>query len=344
MRDLLKDAVVVIFCQKVVNCCSLFFYVLNTAIEAALSIIDQRILLPEGVVMRVRLQDDASPGLTDEEFDRCTRVLPEWVRRSRNPVNLGMSANIFSLIQSSTADFCTVLSDDDTLHPGVLGEIADELLGLRDLDARFEVAALFVPRYSYLEDGRLHCIVCQPFQDDCLITPSPEAVMRFAGNGFFLTGLFMKPEKIDYGLWQSNLPNAFFPIIYFGALLQVESVAYRNRNWFRHTVLNLCHWESWGATDRLRQVRLCHDYLEALALLRRRSLFACSPGKRGEIHRLSCLAYAEQVNFHFLSFRPRELLAVVPKQLFFQFDFIKALVPFLQISSKSIYKALASIR
>jgi hypothetical protein len=226
------------------------------------------------------------------------------------------------------------------LHPGVLGEIAEELLGFRDLDGRFEVAALFVPRYSYLEDGRLHCIVCQPFQDDCLITPSPEAVMRFAGNGFILTGLFMKPEKIDYGLWQANLPNAFFPIIYFGALLQVESVAYRNRNWFRHTVLNLCHWDAWGSTERLRLVRLCHDYLEVLALLRRRSLDACSPKGRSEIHRLARSAYADQVDTHFQSFRPRELLAVVPKRLFFQLDFIHSFGSFLRISSKPIRKRL----
>ena len=317
---------------------------LDTAIEAAQSIIDQRNLLPEGVLLSVRLQDDASPGLTDEEFDRCTRDLPEWVKKSRNPVNLGMSANILSLLKSSTADFCTVLTDDDALHPGVLAEIAEELLGLRGLDGGFEAAALFVPRYSYLEDGRLHCIVCQPFEDDCLITPSPQAVMRFAGNGFILTGLFIKPEKINYALWQAYLPNAFFPVIYLGALLQVESVAYRNRNWFRHTVLNLCHWNAWGATERLRQVRLCHDYLEALALLRRRSLDACSSKGRSEIHRLSRLAYADQVDTHFQSFRPRELLAVVPKRLFLELDFILAFLPFLRVSSKSICKGLLSGR
>jgi glycosyltransferase involved in cell wall biosynthesis len=317
---------------------------LDTAIKAVQSILEQQDLLPEDVVLQVRLQDDASPGLSDEEFNSRTNVLPQWVRRSRNPVNLGMSANIFSMLKSSSADFCTVLTDDDSLHPGVLGEIAEELLGLRSLEGGFEAAGLFVPRYSYLEDGSLNCIVCQPSEADCLILPSPEGVMRFAKYGFILTGLFVKPEKIDYALWHAFLPNAFFPVIYFGALLQVEPVAYRNRNWFRHTVLNLCHWDAWGTTNKQRRARLCHDYLEALALLRRRSLDACSLRKRSEVHQLTRLAYGEQINDQFQYFGPRAIMEIVPKYLFLQLDFIVALAPFLRNEFKHKTKSLLARR
>ena len=309
---------------------------LDTAILAAQSILDQCNQLPASFKLYVRIQDDASPGLTDDQFESRTSFLPEWIARSRNPVNLGMSENIYSLIRSSKADFCTILTDDDALQPGVLGEIARELTALRHGDGTFKAAALFVPRYSYLEDGSLYCIVCNPFEHDELISPSPSAVMRFADNGFILTGLFLKPELVDYRFWHQHRANAFFPVIYLGALLARESVAYRNRNWFQHTVLNLCHWDSWGKTEAQRQARLCHDYLEAIAVLRKRSLAASSRRDRREIHRLTYLSYRAQVNGYSQYVDFRSMLRAIPSYLFFQLDFLGAFMPFLLRSLRSL--------
>jgi glycosyltransferase involved in cell wall biosynthesis len=311
---------------------------LGTAILAAQSILDQCDQLPADFSLCVRIHDDASPGLTDDQFKKITSVLPEWIVRGRNPANLGMSENIYSLVRSSRADFCTILTDDDALQPGVLGEIARELAALRRDDGTFQAAALFIPRYSYLEDGSLYCIVCNPFEHDELIAPSPSAVMRFADNGFILTGLFFKPERVDFRFWHKHRTNAFFPVIYLGALLASESVAYRNRNWFQHTVLNLCHWDGWGKTEKQRQARLCHDYLEAIAVLRERSL-ATTPGHdKGEIHQLAFLNYRTQVNSYSQYVDFKSMLRAVPFYLFFQLDFLRAFSPFLIRSLRSSTK------
>lgn len=303
---------------------------LDSAVAAARSILEQIHLLPPEVRLSIRLQDDASPGLSDAEFERQTSALPETVQRGRNSKNLGMSSNIHALISTCKADFCTILSDDDSLQPGVLGEIAQELLGLLSPSGEFEAAALFVPRHSYLEDGSLYCVVCAPFDQDTLISPSPAAAVEHADNGFVLTGLFLKPEKLPYPLWKAHFENAFFPVIYLGGLLLEQPVAYRKRRWFHHTVLNLCHWERWGDTDRQRQFRLCHDYLEALQVLRRRSLARCtSPGERKRVHSLASQAYRRQIDGYSQYLPLATLMQAVPRSLWLESDFLQAFRPFL---------------
>ncbi len=308
---------------------------LDGSIEAVHSILDQLDLLPPGVSLSIRLQDDASPGLSDDDFYRRTQHLPAVVSRMKNKANLGMSANIKSLLASSKADFCTVLTDDDKLHANVLGEIASELLALRQADGRFAAAALFVPRYSYLEDGSLYCIVCDPCLDDQIITPSLTSAMIYADNGFVLTGLFLRPQKINYSLWDSKLENAFFPVIYLGDILLNEPVAYRNRNWFIHTVLNLCHWDRWGKTNQQRQARLCHDYLEALAVLREQSQhrYPSSSGKEyRQFSKAITTAYRRQVNGYAQYLDLKSMLRTVPKNLWRQPEFLMAFQPFLRKS------------
>lgn len=309
---------------------------LDTAILGAQSILSQLEFLPDGVDLQIRIQDDASPGLSDEEFEAKTSVLPDWVVRQRNQVNLGMSANIFHLLHSSSADFCTILTDDDCLQPSILGEIAAELIGLRTENGGFSAAALFVPRYSYLEDGSLLCVACNIDEVDRILGPSPLSAMRFAENGFILTGLFVKPEQIDFALWKKFLPNAFFPIIYFGALLQSCPVAYRKRNWFSHTVFNLCHWESWGSNEKLQQARLCRDYLNAISIIRSRSLRASPLRLWPKIIFLSFKWYRAQINGYSQYLDLRSMLSCLPKHLYAQPDFLMACTPFLWRSGASI--------
>ena len=63
------------------------------------------------------------------------------------------------MVSSSSGIFCTVLTDDDWLQPGVLLDILNHLEMLVEFP---NIAGIFT-RYSYLEDGNLHCIACPPF-------------------------------------------------------------------------------------------------------------------------------------------------------------------------------------
>lgn len=314
---------------------------LDSAIAASQSILDQLELLPANVFVSIRLQDDASPGLSDEEFYTRTNHLPAIVTRKKNKTNLGMSANIQSMISTCEADFCSVLTDDDGLHPNVMVDIASELLALRQPNGDFAAAALFVPRYSYLEDGSLYCIVCQEFPDDRMLQPSVTSAMKYADNGFVLTGLFLQPQKVSHSLWNSKIENAFFPVIYLGDILLKAPVAYRNRNWFKHTVLNVCHWDSWGSTNQQRQARLCHDYLEALAVLHQESLRRYPNPKAAEKKQLSIAttsAYRRQVDGYAQYLDLKLMLRSVPKSLWRQPEFLMAFQPFLRRSLASAFK------
>ncbi len=213
--------------------------------------------------VRISVIDDASDNV---DVDAIRDAFPEhraYLSIARNPQNKGMSRNIRDMVKGSAAEFCTVLTDDDRLQPGALPEIMDLLeSGLQQMGCE-DVGSFFVPRYSYLDDGSLHCVVCKPFPEDVCIASGPLNSMKHCYDGFVLTGLFFRPNLINFSLWDLHIENAYFPIIYFGDLVRCRRSLFLNRNWFHHTVLNECHWECWGTTERARKIRTYADALEA---------------------------------------------------------------------------------
>jgi len=176
-----------------------------------------------------------------------------------------MSANIRDMVFSSEAYFCCVLTDDDCLQKGVLKSIVDIIESIA-IQAGGVVGSFYVPRYSYLEDGSLHCVVSVPFGESRIIEPGPLSSLKYLHDGFILTGLFFQPRLVNVSLWEKNTANSFFPVIYFSDLLAKHKCAFFPENWFVHTVLNECHWEAWGSTERIRKLRLYRDYMEAVSI------------------------------------------------------------------------------
>lgn len=232
------------------------------ALRAAQSVVDQLSSFECPIRVTVTIQDDATPDLSDDQSARLFDGLGPAVVIRRNSVNLGMSANIYSMVQGSSADYCTILTDDDYLQPGALNELTSFIASL-SLPGAVAPSAFFTPRYSYLENGSLHCVACRSFLSDQTITAGPESSLLHCHAGFILTGLFFRPALIDFQLWERHGDNAFFPVIYFARLLSCGPVMFLDRNWFHHTVMNECHWERWGATEYLRQARLFTDFLLA---------------------------------------------------------------------------------
>jgi len=179
-----------------------------------------------------------------------------------------MSLNIFDMVASSTSEFCTILTDDDWLFSGALPEIIGYLDQFADGS---DVGGIFTPRYSYLEDGSLNCVVCQPFKTDNLLSPGPVNSLKYCHNGFILTGFIFRPSLMARAEWRENIHNSFFPVINFGAILRTHPILFVNRNWFQHTVLNICHWEAWGDGPMEQRRRLYADYMDAIAFMAQRS-------------------------------------------------------------------------
>lgn len=217
----------------------------------------------EGIV-KITVVDDASPGFNRERLVALLGNAAGLVGIESNITNKGMSQNIFDMVSGSNAEFCSVLTDDDWLIDGKLEEIIEYLQSIVN---NKEFGGLFTPRYSYLESGELHCIVCKAFSTDNVIASGPASAMKHCANGFILTGFIFRPAYLARKEWSENIENGYFPIINFGLILFKYSILFIDRNWFHHTVLNVCHWESWGEDQLSQATRLYRDYMDAIGFL-----------------------------------------------------------------------------
>jgi len=100
-----------------------------------------------------------------------------------------------------------------------------------------------------------------------LIKAGPVQAIKYCHNGFILTGFIFRPAYFAKQEWSDNILNGYFPVINFGFLLSRYSILFVDRNWFHHTVLNLCHWESWGDDQLSQYKRLYTDYMYAISLI-----------------------------------------------------------------------------
>ena len=233
-------------------------------IAASLSVAKQVTEYSYENVVQITVVDDASPGFDRDRLIDLLGNMANIVSIESNPSNKGMSLNIFDMVSNSKAEFCTILTDDDWLSDEKLSEIVEYLSSIVD---NKEIGGLFTPRYSYLENGDLHCVVCRPYLQDRLIEKGTLQAMAHCHNGFILTGFIFRPKYFARQEWLENIQNGYFPIINFGMILSQYSLLYVDRNWFHHTVLNVCHWETWGKDQLSQYKRLYQDYMDAVAFL-----------------------------------------------------------------------------
>lgn len=214
----------------------------------------------------VTVVDDCSPNVDDVFLADQFTVYNNFLSYSKNRINKGMSLNIRDMVAFSQAYYCCILTDDDQLQPGALSKIIQIIDGMNEHYGSDLIGAFYVPRYAYLEDGSLHCIDCESFKENTIVEPGPLNSLKYMHDGFILTGLFFQPRLINVPLWDRHIENSFFPVIYFADLLIRYKCLFVSDNWFVHTVLNECHWESWGATEKSRCIRLYRDYMQAVSI------------------------------------------------------------------------------
>ena len=264
-------------------------------VRAVCSVASQVEELDLGDRVKITVVDDCSPNIDLAETIAIILPFSQFVSVRQNDRNKGMSLNIRDMVAGSVADFCTVLTDDDMLQQDSLKEII-EIIDKLDKEQR-TVGSFFVPRYSYLEDGSLECIVCNPFSEDTTIAPGSLSSLQYLENGFILTGMFFNPQLINFKLWEDNIENSFFPVIYFADLLLNYESLFINKNWFIHVVNNECHWDSWGKTEQQRTLRLYNDYMKAVALSSEQALSRESGIlKTIDLWKQEFLAYKNQMN------------------------------------------------
>lgn len=235
---------------------------LRRCIESVITQIEKHSLTRE---VSIYVANDASPDDTAAVLE-CYQSLSYFsaVTRQRN---LGMSANIKHMLEDAAkkSDYQLIITDDDYLQADVLNEIVFFLQRQNKINGH--LPAIWTPRYSYLDDGSLHCVVCDLFEQDTFVPPSALNAGRYMANGFVLSGLLLRGDRIDYDFWKIYEDNAYFPVIFFGDLLFREGAFFWKKNVVHHTVLNECHWERWGKNDIVIEMRLFSDYVHAYRIM-----------------------------------------------------------------------------
>jgi glycosyltransferase involved in cell wall biosynthesis len=226
----------------------------------------QRYGLEEQV--QIYVTNDASPDNTVQVLEEFK--LLNFYKHVTREKNLGMSANIKCMLEEALLEstFQLIITDDDYMQPDTLDSIAQYLAD--QLIANPDVPLIWTPRYSYTEDGKLHCVVCKPFKEDTLIPPSIRNAGRYMFNGFVLSGLIVKANDIDFSLWNEHLENAYFPVIFSGDLISRKPSLFWDMNIVYHSVFNECHWERWGQSEAEITLRLFIDFVNAYAVIGRK--------------------------------------------------------------------------
>ena len=209
--------------------------------------------------------NDASPDDTVSVLDDYASLdFFDGVTREQN---LGMNVNIKIMLSEvmRNSHYQLIITDDDYLQPDILGEIVKFLHSQQDGGHR--APAIWTPRYSYLEDGSLLCVECNPFYGNRVVKPSVVNAGRYMRNGFILSGLILQAEYIDYKFWEFYDENAYFPMVFFGDLVLKEGAYFWDKNIVHHTVLNDCNWERWGENDTIIKLRLFGDFVNAYVVM-----------------------------------------------------------------------------
>jgi glycosyltransferase involved in cell wall biosynthesis len=235
---------------------------LRRCIDSVVSQIDEFSLSDS---VGIHVADDASPDDTAGVLQSFGSL--SYFTGVTRKQNLGMNINIKTMLKEigEVSEFQLIITDDDYLQPSTLGEIV-EFLRLQQSDGESR-PAIWTPRYSYTEDDELHCIVCNPFDASQAVEASVANAAKYMGNGFVLSGLILRAKFIDYEFWEQYRDNAFFPVIFFGELLLKYGACYWDRNIVHHTVLNECHWENWGKSEVIIDLRLFSDYINGFRIL-----------------------------------------------------------------------------
>lgn len=213
----------------------------------------------------IYVANDASPDNTNEVLSSFEGF--NYFHSISRSQNVGMNVNIRLMLEevSYKSEYQLIITDDDYLQLDGLKKIVGFLHTKKD---DISVAkAIWTPRYSYKENGDLYCVVCNPFKRDSLVKPSVFNAGRYMSNGFVLSGLFVCAKQIDFKFWETYSDNAYFPMIFFGDLILNSGAYYWNCNVVHHTVLNKCHWESWGASDLLIEIKKFSDSINTYKII-----------------------------------------------------------------------------
>ena len=211
---------------------------------------------------KVLIGEDASGSPWNEAYEALWTQIGSRCRIIKNDQNVGMAQNLLSLARRAQTNYSMILTDDDTLAPGVLHEI----LNLVERAEAQGAGLIAIPRLNISEHGSVRGRSATVFRIG-RIRPSSTKAFRITPRAHILTGLVLRTDALVDPCWNWSLDNAYFPmaIQYYavssrGAIFSKKSLVY-------HTVENETHWHRWGSNRDEQTLRLYYDRSQMLGTL-----------------------------------------------------------------------------
>jgi glycosyltransferase involved in cell wall biosynthesis len=178
--------------------------------------------------------------------------------------NMGMSANIYTMLTKDVqSKYTLILTDDDYLEAGSIQFLVNAIKA-----NILHGSVIWSPRFSYDDDDNLITVACNDFRESCSVPPGYISVAKYANSAFILSGLILKMENLKTGIWRNHIENSYFPLLLAGENIFINGGGFIQNKLVYHRVLNKCHWSRWGATQSAIEYRLLKDKIESFYILK----------------------------------------------------------------------------
>jgi len=217
--------------------------------------------------IQVIVGEDGSGSPWDDEYNALWRQFGSRCTVFRNEYNLGMAENLLSLAHHAVSPYSMVLTDDDTLIPGMLPDV----LALVERAGALGAGLIALPRLHVGEDGVKRGRSATVFHSG-RVRPSGTNALRLTPRAHILTGLVLRTDKIVNPCWSWAINNAYFPMAIQYYAVRDSGAIFSSRRVVNHTIDNETHWHRWGSNRDEQSRRLYCDKSNMLESLTRETL------------------------------------------------------------------------
>lgn len=206
------------------------------------------------------ISNNCSPDDTFE-FLQGLKAKP-YVRIIHRGENIGLVMNVIAASEEAQAEYFMWLSDDDWLPEGGLKNLVSALECLSE-----GVGYLWCPLPTYDDrNGQLFTVPSKSFDSDTLLEAGLDASVTHMNVGWALSRQVFRRASFDYAFARDVKDNSYFPLAIAARTMLRNGSLYLDKPYVQHTYFNQEHWEEWGSSRAMIELRLFIDRITAVHL------------------------------------------------------------------------------
>lgn len=206
--------------------------------------------------------EDCSGADYELAYAEVEQKYSESVRFLKNKENLGMAVNLKRMAKLARAEFCLILTDDDSLLQDALQKCVEYAREAEENCRTF----VHTPRPSVNEAQEYVTTAgwIPPFH---VTRKRPFVALSICRKNYVLSGFLISTQSLRKSPWTTMEENAYFPIAVSFFAVQSGGMISKREPLVLHTVENQTHWHRWGDTDLSQSRRLFRDQIHIFALV-----------------------------------------------------------------------------